>query len=319
MAGEAGESQEAQQALWNEVAEERKEAEESPSDEFKQAKEAEPPEAEAGEGEKVEEPAKVEPEAKKPEPEADPYEGLSPALKARLQMLDDLQSQVAQIPQLVQTVKTAEGRVAAMQRELDVSKNAAKAVGDAPTQTQIAAAAASTEKWDALKADFPEWADATEQFVKASLAGFTPQQVKGIDPEQVGQMIEQRVAEVRAQALQAVEEARVDGKHPNWRDEVKSDDFKTWFAQQPATTQQLYYSESGRDAIRMLDLFQESKAKPAEEVKQERAAKLAAAVSSKPGSSPAVAKTVDQMSPEELWDYERKRRAKTGSDRGLTY
>jgi hypothetical protein len=79
-------------------------------------------------------------------------------------------------------------------------------------------------------------------------------------------------------------------------------------------------SEKGRDAIRMLDLFAEAKAKPVSAVQQERAAKLAAAASNKPnGAATPAAKSVEDMSPAELWEYERKRSASKGRDRGLSY
>lgn len=328
MAGES-EKDEAQK-LWDQLAKEREAGEQSPS-----KLEAVKPEAEeavteddaaakvvadkkAEEGTEKDATAAVD-DKSKAVAEPDPYEGLSPALKARLQKLEALETQVTEIPKLQQQVKTAEGRVAAMQREFDVAKNAAKAVNDAPSTAQIAAAKASTEKWESLKSDFPEWADATEQFVKAQLAGLTPQQAQRLDPKEVEAIVEQRVAAVRAETLKAVEEARVDGKHPNWRDEVKSDLFVKWFDAQAEDVKKLSASTDGRDAIRMLDLFAEAKATPAKDVQQQRAAKLAAAVGTKPGAAAPTAKTVDQMNDAELWEYERKRAAKKGEARGLTY
>lgn len=297
-------------ALWDEVSNEREAGEQLPSTN----QEPEPKAQDASDDSVVEAADKTEAVA---EVEADPYEGLSPALKARLQKLESYEQQVQQIPQLIQHVKTADGRVAAMQRELDVSKNAAKAASTGPSAAQIAAASGSLEKWDSLKTDFPEWADATEQFVKASLAGFSPQQTQGLDPQQVEEMVEQRMQQVRAETQRTVEEAKVEGKHPTWREEIQTDGFVAWFAKQQPEVQALARSPVGRDAIRMLDLYEEAKAKPASAVRSERQAKLAAAVSTKPGSSNSAGKTVAEMSPEELWNYEAKLANKRGQ--GLNY
>lgn len=313
------------QALWDEVAKER-EAGLPPSDakpdaEFTAA-DADDAQDDESKTEDTGDDAAATAEAKETgatEAEADPYEGLSPALKARLEKLEDIERQAAQIPQLVQRVNTAEGRVAAMQRERDVARRAAQAVTVAPTQAQISAASGSLEKWDTLKSEFPEWAEATDQYVTAKLAGLSPQQVQGVDPEKIAELIEQRVGEARAEMAKAVEEAKLEGKYGDWKEVINTDEFLKWFNVQSPETQGLARSEKGRDAIRMLDLFHEAKAKPAEAVIQERKNKLAAAVTSKPGSTAAVVKTVDEMSQDELWEYERKQAAKRGRDRGLTY
>lgn len=306
-------------ALWDEVAKER----EAGSDAALKTEDDVKPqddEFESEVDEQVEAKADDKPADTEKKEEPDPYEGLSPALKARLEKIDTLEQQVSQIPQLIQHVKTADGRVAAMQREMDVAKNAAKAANTAPTAAQIAAASGSLEKWDSLKTDFPEWADATEQFVKASLADIKPQQTQGLDPKQVEDLVEQRMQAMRAETTKVVEEAKVEGKHPNWRDDINTDAFVQWFGKQPPEVKALADSVKGRDAIRMLDLFHESKAKPVETVKADRANKLAAAVSSKPGAvAVTTTKTVDDMSPSELWEYERKRAAKKNVASGRYY
>lgn len=310
------------QKIWDELAAER-EAEKSPStDEVKtEAKTDEETEAaiEAEDKTTEVEAKSEETPAKQETKEEDPFAGLPPAVRERLQRLEAVEAQLAELPKLQQQVKTAEGRVAAMQREMDVAKHAAKSVGDAPTAAQIAAAKGDTKKWDALKEDFPEWADATEQFVKAQIAGLTPQQTQGLTPEQVQQLVEQRVTAVRDEAMKAVEEARVDGKYENWRDEVKTAEFATWFEAQKPDIKALAQSPKGRDAIRLMDLYHGAKSSSAEQVAQSRANKLAAAVSTKPTPAASANKTVDQMSPAELWEYERKRAAKKAAARGLTY
>ena len=238
--------------------------------------------------------------------EDDPYEGLSPGLKARLVALE---AEASTQKELNQRLKTAEGRVAAMQRELDVAKNAAKSVGNGPTDAQIAAAKASTQKWDTLKSEFPDWAEATTEFVNAKLAGLKPADTKGLTPQEVAAVVKMEVAK-----------SRVSDKHENWLEDINTPEYKTWYDAQTTDIRKLGDSDQPKDAIRLLDLYAESKAKPADEVANQRKKKLEAAVGSKPGKAGAsTSKTVDQMSDAELWDYEAKRAQKRGEKNGLTY
>ena len=105
-----------------------------------------------------------------PEPEADPLAGLSDVVRAKLAQID----QLAEANTLLQQhVKSAEGRVAAMQREFQAARQVAPQ--EAPSQGQIVSAAKNPEKWDALKEDFPEWAGAMEEYVASKLGGVQQQ------------------------------------------------------------------------------------------------------------------------------------------------
>jgi hypothetical protein len=57
------------------------------------------------------------------------------------------------------------------------------------------------------------------------------------------------------------------------------------------------------------------RAKPAGNIKQERGARLAAAATTRPGTTPPP-RTLDDLSPEELWNYEAKKREKQIAERG---
>jgi hypothetical protein len=244
-----------------------------------------------------------EPPAEEPKPtvEDDPYAGLHPALKAKLEKIDQLE---AQNVNLTQHVKTAEGRVAAMQRQMEAAKSAQEVVApkDAPTQAQMAAASANTEKWNQLKEDFPEWADAMEEFVNSRLSGISAGQ-PGLKADDVNQMLSRESANIRMElAKDLVEEA-----HENWQDTVKSQVFADWMSSQPQEVQLLSRSVRPRDAIRMLDLFKEATSVSADQVAQQRKAKLAAAATTKPGVTPPP-RRVEDMTPDELWQYEAKQR-----------
>ena len=101
-----------------------------------------------------EEEPKEEVEAKaEEETPADPFEGLPDAVKEKLLKIDELEKSNQQ---LIHHVKTAEGRVAAMQREAEIAKRVKEEVAkkDSPTQTEITTASKNPEKWEQLKRRF---------------------------------------------------------------------------------------------------------------------------------------------------------------------
>jgi hypothetical protein len=113
----------------------------------------------------------------------------------------------------------------------------------------------------------------------------------------------------------AIEEARVEGKYEDWRETINTPDFAQWFAIQPNEVRALADSPHGRDAIKMLDMFNNVRTKPASEIRQERGARLAAAATTRPGQTPPP-KTLDDLSPEELWNYEAKKREEQKARQG---
>ena len=254
-------------------------------------------------------PQEPEPEQAQIEPEQpeDPLAGLSPAVRAKLAQIDELAQANAQ---LLHHVKTTEGRVAAMQREAQQARQAA--MQDAPTQTAIASAAKNPEKWEQLKQDFPEWAGAMEEYVASKMGG---QQQQNLTPEQVTNYVQQQVAQTRAEMGRLMEEARIEGKYENWRDTVNTTEFAQWFTVQSPETRALADSSAAKDAIKMLDLFNTSKSVSATDIKQERGARLAAAATTRTGQTPPP-KTLGDMSPAELWNYEAKKRERELKDRG---
>ena len=238
----------------------------------------------------------------------DPLAGLPEEVKIALSKITQLEQANAQ---LLHHVKTTEGRVAAMQREAQQGRQAAASVDAAPSQGQMAAAAKNPEKWEQLKQDFPEWAGAMEEYVGAKLSGMQP----GVQATDIVDYVQRQLATERESMKTAIEEARVEGKYENWRETVATSDFAAWFALQPAEIKNLADSPAAKDALRMLDLFHTAKAKPASEIRQERGARLAAAATTRPGQTPPP-KTMDDMSPEELWNYEAKKREEQLAKRG---
>jgi len=255
-------------------------------------------------------PQEPEPEQAQIEPEQpeDPLAGLSPAVRAKLAQIDELAQANAQ---LLHHVKTTEGRVAAMQREAQQARQAA--MQEAPTQTAIASAAKNPEKWEQLKQDFPEWAGAMEEYV-ASKLGVSSQQ-QSLSPEAVAQFVQQEVANTKAEMGRLMEEARIEGKYENWRDTINTTEFAQWFTVQTPETRALADSPAAKDAIKMLDLFSTAQTRSAGDIKQERGARLAAAATTRTGQTPPP-KTLGDMSPTEMWNYEAKKRERELKERG---
>lgn len=255
-------------------------------------------------------PQELEPEQAQIEPEQpeDPLAGLSPTVRAKLAQIDELAQANAQ---LLHHVKTTEGRVAAMQREAQQARQAA--MQEAPTQTAIASAAKNPEKWEQLKQDFPEWAGAMEEYV-ASKLGVSSQQ-QSLSPEAVAQFVQQEVANTKAEMGRLMEEARIEGKYENWRDTINTTEFAQWFTVQTPETRALADSPAAKDAIKMLDLFSAAQTRSAGDIKQERGARLAAAATTRTGQTPPP-KTLGDMSPAELWNYEAKKRERELKERG---
>ena len=297
-------SQEDMQELWNEEAIKLEAAEPAPEPAVLEA--AAPADAAADSPTQV-----TAEESKAAEPE-DPLASLPPAVRDKLAQIDQLAQANAQ---LLHHVKTAEGRVAAMQREFEQARKAQAQVApqSAPTQQAIANAASNPEEWENLKQDFPEWAGAMEKYVASKLAGVAN---NGLTSEQVQNFVNQQLEHSKVEMRRALEEAKVEGRHEDWRQTVNSTDFANWFAMQKPEVQALASSDVGKDAIRMLDLFEAAKARPASEVRQERSQRLAAAATTRPGQTPPP-KTLGELSPEELWNYEAATREKTRSQRGF--
>lgn len=216
----------------------------------------------------------------------DPWHGVPQVVRDRLQAVDAIDHRL----------KSSEGRVAALQRELEVSKQAAKDANNSPTQQQINAASANSEKWVALKEDFPEWVEAIEE----RLSG-----VVGTEKESYND------AELRAQNANLSSELsslRVELKHPGWEDTVNTAEFVQWMQTQPPEVLALAASSNPTDAIKLLDQYSSITDK-AQKVIDDRAKRLQQSVSTQTKAGQVPRKSAGDMSPEEYWDNLAKEKA----------
>jgi len=238
-----------------------------------------------------------------PEPEPDPFRNVPPEL---LERIDNLQKANED---LKNHVRAAEGRVAAWQREREEQKLAA------PTQNELAKATVNPEKWEQLKQDFPEWAEAMEEYVGSKVG----QPSQGVSREQLNKLIEERTSEIRTEAMEAIEYAKLETRHSDWKETINSEDFVKWINSQPVNVYSLIDSPKAADAAKVIDLFKSAKVPTTTtvaEIKNQRKATLSNAVVTKPGES-RQSKTLDNMTPEELWNYEARQRLKRNEQQSL--
>jgi hypothetical protein len=248
----------------------------------------------------------VEPEpTPEPDPEpVDPLAGLPTELRDRLDRLEKDNAD------LRNHVRSAEGRVAAIQREREEQRRQAEVV--APSSVEVAKATANPEKWNQLKQDFPEWAEAMEEYV-ASRVGQNPQ---GVSPDQLQNLVQERTEIIRAEAMEAIEYAKLETKHEDWKETINSEAFATWLKVQPIDTYNLINSPKAADAVKVINLFKADAKTPTSttvaDIKNQRKSLLSNAVVTKPGES-RPSKTLDSMTPDELWKYEARQREKKNS------
>lgn len=249
-------------------------------------------------GERAEFPAEQEEQQAEPEaaPEADPWEGVPAALK---QTLEALQSKVSAIDTIGNEVKQWSGRVGAIQRELQLQRNAAeqaaKTVSEAPTKQQMAEAAQDDEAWSELKDEFPEWADALEKRTGKLEKKFS---------EQIESLRQQQPQATDLSALRReYDQKLLTIKHPSWQQLVASPEYNEWLNKQPQDVRQkALESTDALECIEVLDQFTAAKS-PVKDVVDKRKERLASSVSAPSGGRPVRSKSIDDMTPEEYREH----------------
>ena len=214
--------------------------------------------------------SKQDPEMRTETKTVDPWEGVNPALK---QMYDDMSVRLTTLQATETRLKQAESRIGAINSELHAAKAAAVATKEAPTAAQMAAAAESDEKWESLKSDFPEWAEAFDSRFDKKLATKVDLLRAELKTEiGSGSMPQDEI-------LRTFETRLLTVLKPKWRETIASNEWKEWLAMQPEQTIALTKSENAEDAIAVLDAFAEAKPqKTATEIATERKQRLNTAI-----------------------------------------
>jgi len=174
----------------------------------------------------------------------DPWEGVSPVIKEQFGEMGK------RFDSVMHHLKSTDGRLGAMQKAMTTARqDVAKTGGDAPTQQQVAAAASSTEKWQKLEADFPEWTAALTERMAADRAAITAE-ITGKMPKQidVAATVKPMFAAVKDEVLELF---RIEAKHDGWKETVNTPKFINWSYQGGPTAAErmtIHQLESVHDA-----------------------------------------------------------------------
>ena len=215
-------------------------------------------------------------------PPPDPWEGVNPALK---QAFDAMSARVETLQTAETRLKQAESRIGAITNELSAAKKAATEVKDAPSAAQMAAAAESDEKWENLKKDFPEWAEAFDGRFDKKLTA------------KVNELRAELKEELKGGAkVENLEIRLLNIAKPNWKKTVASPEWKEWIAKQPPERAALVQSDVAEDAISLISDFEETFKAPqktASEIAAERKQRMKTAVLPQGGKAAPVKSQAD--------------------------
>lgn len=181
------------------------------------------------------------------------------AEEPKAQEPDELTKLKQENQRLQHQFNSVNGRVSAYQRQAEQYKQQLEQrqaqqsqAGDNPHGSGM-----SDEKWEALKQDYPDIAEAME----AQLNGIRSQyegelsRIKGeVEPLKQYQQQTQQAQHISSQ-MQALE-----SQHPDWRDVVQTKDYSEWLRSQPHSIQQLMNSTDAQDNIFLLNTFKAARA-----------------------------------------------------------
>jgi hypothetical protein len=206
----------------------------------------------------------------------------------------------AMFQQMQGRLRNAEGHIGGLSSQLKTQMEAAKAVknsgGDAPTATEIREAQGDPESLKKLATEYPEFAKALSPAIDAVVSERLASLEARLKPAQAqqGPDVMQELNKLRA-------ELTVETRHPGWQQEVVKPEFTGWLRQSPREVQMLAESPVPADAVRVMDLWKESR-KP--QVTNQTKGISAAAALPAGRQSGARQKTVAEMTPQEYWAYQ---------------
>jgi hypothetical protein len=213
-------------------------------------------------------------------------------------LMDKISGLESMLGQVTQRLRNAEGHIGGLGSQLKQQVQTAQQVtargGDAPTAGEIRAAQANPEKMNALKRDYPEFADAMESALNERLSALEQRLTAQQQPVQKPGVSFEEISRLRS-------EMAVEVRHPGWQDRVQTPEFVGWLQRQPREVQMLAASDSPQDAVRLLDLHGEASTSVTSQ-RTQRLASAAAIPSGRSGSNTR-AKAVEDMTPQEYWAY----------------
>ena len=208
--------------------------------------------------------------------------------------------------QLAGRVRNAEGHIGGinsqMKQRLEAAKTVVASGGDAPTAREIQAAQASPEAFAALEKEYPEFAKAMKPLqdaIDSRLAAIERGQTAKPQPTQEAVPSN---AVSQDDLVEANRKLKVEIRHPGWEQLVKTAEFHGWYAQAPLEIKMLASGDEPESAIRLLDLYAESRKASPQAQRNSRRFESAAALPTGTRSS-VKTKQVDEMSGDEYWRY----------------
>lgn len=212
-------------------------------------------------------------------------------------LLDKINGLESQLTGALKRVRNVEGRFGELNAQQQAARDAAASGAATPSAKEIRDAQGSPEKMATLKRDYPEFGAAIEAALDERTSGLQRQltDLSALVAKQpAGTVTTADVENLR-------NELTVEHVHAGWKETVKLPEFAGWKNRQSREVQMLAASDSPQDAIRLLDLYAESrKPKPNNNQRLESAAAIPAGRSS---SSQHGAKPVEDMNKAEFWGY----------------
>lgn len=206
------------------------------------------------------EPEQVEESAEPDSEEAPEAEGSEETeSEPEAQEPDELTKLKEENQRLQHQFNSVNGRVSAYQRQAEQYKQQLEQrqaqqpqAGDNPQGSGM-----SDEKWEALKQDYPDIAEAME----AQLNGIRSQYESQIstlknEVEPLKQYQQQTQQELHINSQRQA----LESQHPDWRDVVNTEDYAQWLQTQPPSIQQLMNSTDAQDNIFLLNTFKATRA-----------------------------------------------------------
>jgi hypothetical protein len=222
-------------------------------------------------------------------------EAVAPSEQALMDKISGLESLLGQV---TQRLRNAEGHIGGlgsqMKQQLQAAQQVAKQGGEAPSAKELREAQANPAAMEDLKRDYPEFASAMESALNERL--------QHLEQRFAAQPQVQQQPTVRPEDIQRLRsELSVEVRHPGWQSRVQTPEFVGWLQRQPREVQMLAASESPQDAVRLLDLHEDT-IRTVTSQKNQRLSAAAAIPSGRSGGNTR-AKAVDDMTPDEYWRY----------------
>jgi len=213
-------------------------------------------------------------------------------------LMDKIAGLESMLTQVTQRLRNAEGHIGGlgsqMKQQLQTAQQVTKQGGEAPSAKEIREAQTNPAAMEDLKRDYPEFASAMESALNERLQQLEERFAAQPQAPQQPTVRPEDIHRLRA-------ELSVEVRHPGWQSRVQTPEFVGWLQRQPREVQLLAASDSPQDAVRLLDLHEDTMKSATSQRKQRLSS--AAAIPSGRSSGNTRAKAVEDMTPDEYWRY----------------